>query len=73
MKPLANQLCPLCGGANQCAPASAGQFEVECWCARVRISQAALDRLPPDQVDKACLCPGCAAELASQAQQQSGD
>lgn len=62
--PLTNIVCPLCGGANQCAPDEAGSFDVECWCSTVAISTDALARIPPDQVNKACLCPRCAAGLA---------
>ncbi|WP_074467476.1 cysteine-rich CWC family protein [Pseudomonas flexibilis] len=58
--PLPLQRCPLCGGANQCAPAAAGHFDAECWCRQVTVSPEALQRLPPDQVDRACLCPRCA-------------
>lgn len=61
MKPLANSLCPLCGGANECTPANAGQFDVECWCLRASIHPEALKRVPDEAVDKACLCPRCAA------------
>lgn len=63
MKPLATTLCPLCGGANQCTPANTGKFDGECWCTRATISPEALKRVPKDQVDKACLCPRCAAGL----------
>ncbi|HTO20667.1 MAG TPA: cysteine-rich CWC family protein [Pseudomonas sp.] len=59
--PLPHQRCPLCGAANQCAPASAGHFDVECWCTQATVSPQALQRLPADQVDRACLCPRCAA------------
>jgi hypothetical protein len=59
--PLPHPLCPLCGGANRCAPAATGDFDVECWCRQVTVSPQALQRLPADQVDRACLCPRCAA------------
>lgn len=61
MKPLPNHTCPLCGQPNGCAPARAGDFAVECWCARVVISQEALDRVPEPMRGKACLCPRCAS------------
>ena len=63
MKPLANAVCPLCGGANECTPAKSGEFDVECWCMRTRISPDALKRVPDEFVDKACLCPRCAADV----------
>ncbi|HTN30836.1 MAG TPA: cysteine-rich CWC family protein [Pseudomonas sp.] len=59
--PLPHQRCPLCGGANQCTPAATGHFDGECWCTQVIVSPEALQRLPPDQIDQACLCPRCAA------------
>ena len=64
MRPLPNTRCPLCGGANACAPAQAGTLDVECWCKTAPISAEALARVPPDQVNKSCLCPRCAAGLA---------
>ena len=63
MQPLPNPICPLCGGANQCAPARAGSLDVECWCTTDPVSQAALARVPTHLVNKACLCPRCAAGL----------
>lgn len=60
MKPLPNTTCPLCGGQNQCAPAAAGHFNVECWCRTAVISPDALRQVPADLVNKACLCPRCA-------------
>jgi len=59
--PLPNVICPLCGGANECAPAESGRFDLECWCRTVRISAEALARIPPELAGKACLCPRCAA------------
>ena len=53
--------CPLCGGANQCAPASTGRLEVECWCTKATISREALARIPSELINKACLCPRCAS------------
>jgi hypothetical protein len=59
--PLPNSTCPLCGGANQCAPAGAGSFEVECWCRTAPVNAEALARIAPEQRGRACLCPRCAA------------
>ena len=63
MQALPNATCPLCGGANQCAPAREGRLDVECWCTKATISPQALARVPPHRVDKACLCPRCAAAV----------
>lgn len=42
--PAATLYCPLCGGANQCAPANSGSFAVDCWCKTTAISATALAR-----------------------------
>jgi Zn-finger nucleic acid-binding protein len=53
-------VCPACGASNQCAVAAAGRFDVDCWCKGVIFDKAALERLPQNQRNKACLCPKCA-------------
>lgn len=63
LQALPNTLCPLCGGANECVPASTGRLDVECWCSKTAISAAALARVPAELINKACLCPRCAAGL----------
>ena len=63
MKALPTTICPLCGGANQCAPASTGSLDVPCWCTKASISREALARVPAELVDKACLCPRCAGAV----------
>lgn len=63
MQALATPVCPLCGGANQCAPAQVGRLDVACWCTRAVVSREALARVPEHLVDRACLCPRCAAGL----------
>jgi len=63
MKALPNTTCPVCGGSNQCMPASTGTFDVPCWCTTASISAEALARVPVELIDKACLCPRCASGL----------
>lgn len=63
MTPLPATTCPLCGGPNHCLPAASGSFDGECWCQSATISPAALARVPAELVDKACLCPRCAAAV----------
>ncbi|HEX5358003.1 MAG TPA: cysteine-rich CWC family protein [Aquabacterium sp.] len=63
MEALPYHLCPLCGGANQCAPARAGSLDVPCWCTTAAIHPLALMQIPADLLNKACLCPRCAAGL----------
>lgn len=52
--------CPLCGKANACVPAACGDFEQPCWCAQVTVSAEALARVPPEALNRACLCRDCA-------------
>lgn len=56
-------VCPLCGGANQCTPAATGRFDTPCWCATATMAPEALARIPPEQLNRACLCPRCAAGI----------
>ncbi|WP_081463524.1 cysteine-rich CWC family protein [Hylemonella gracilis] len=58
--PLPNLTCPLCGGDNQCAPATSGSFQVDCWCRTASVHPEALARIPPERRGLACLCPRCA-------------
>ncbi len=53
------QICPLCGGDNQCAMAS--ELAVEnCWCVAVSIPPEILASVPEEAVGKRCICPRCA-------------
>ncbi len=63
MDALSDSICPLCGGANQCKPALTGRLDVECWCTKAFMDAEALSRVPEHLVNKACLCPRCAAGL----------
>lgn len=60
MSALPHAVCPLCGGANRCAPAASGTLDVPCWCTRATVSREALERVPAEWRGKACLCPRCA-------------
>jgi hypothetical protein len=56
--------CPACGAANHCvmvAGAKGGVDEPPCWCTQVRIDRAQFARIPAAALNKACLCPACAA------------
>ncbi|WP_460528093.1 cysteine-rich CWC family protein [Chitinimonas naiadis] len=61
IQPKPNTVCPLCGGANQCAPAQCGSFDTPCWCRTAHIDPAILARIPAAQRGEACICPRCAA------------
>jgi glucose-6-phosphate 1-epimerase len=54
--------CPLCGAANTCAVAAAkddpGAFE-RCWCRDATVDAATIARVPPELVDRACICRRC--------------
>jgi prepilin-type N-terminal cleavage/methylation domain-containing protein/prepilin-type processing-associated H-X9-DG protein len=56
-----SQLCPLCGGPNECQLASAAAFKGRCWCANVEIPKELLARVPDDQRNRSCICPRCVA------------
>jgi len=64
-EPRANLLCPLCGGANACAPAKSGSFETTCWCQDATFSAALLDRVPESLRGVSCVCAACAAADAA--------
>lgn len=53
--------CPLCGRPNACALASACGNAEDCWCRRVEIPRAVLDKIPPEAVRTACVCRECAS------------
>lgn len=58
-------LCPLCGGANECAMA-AGQGEANsCWCWSISVAVATLERVPEAARAIACVCRRCADAGAS--------
>jgi hypothetical protein len=50
--------CPLCGDSNECGMAAGRD---ECWCTRVVIEKATLDRLPEAARGVVCVCPRCVA------------
>lgn len=56
-----SQLCPLCGGPNDCQLASTAAFKGQCWCARVEIPKELLARVPEDRRNLSCICPRCVA------------
>ena len=59
-QPNPNHACPVCGGANECAPARSGSFDTPCWCTTVTIP-AANTRATEDSAS--CLCVRCATAL----------
>lgn len=57
------QVCPACGQSNQCALANPISATRPCWCFSVQIDPQALERVPADLRNRACLCPRCAGVL----------
>jgi Cysteine-rich CWC len=58
--------CPLCGGANGCAMAAGCNGEA-CWCTKVTVTAAMLERVPAERRGVACFCAACIARLAADA------
>jgi hypothetical protein len=57
---LPNTLCPICGRANQCAPAASGDLGAPCWCRQATFSAELLATVPEAQRGLACICAACA-------------
>lgn len=58
-------LCPVCGGANQCAVAQ-GLPPGQCWCMNAHIAPAALAAIAPQHQGRRCICAACARPPAPQ-------
>jgi hypothetical protein len=56
--PLTPDRCPLCGEPNACAMAADGGA---CWCFTTPIAEGVIERIPPDQRGRACVCARCAS------------
>jgi hypothetical protein len=50
------QVCPRCGGANQCALSADAVSAADCWCAELLIDP---ERLAPYRDQAQCLCHRC--------------
>lgn len=63
-EPLPPDRCPLCGEPNACAMAAdeAGP----CWCFTTPIAEGVIERIPPDQRGRACVCQRCASGAAAE-------
>jgi len=63
--PMASEIdpskCPTCGEPNQCG---LSQGKTECWCFSALISDAALESIPSQAKNLACICARCAAAVA---------
>jgi hypothetical protein len=56
MSELGPDRCPICGGPNDCGMAAG---KSECWCASVKISTEALEKVPDRAKGKVCVCKKC--------------
>jgi len=55
--------CPTCGEPNTCGLA---QGKSECWCFSAVLPSAALESVPSEAKNLACICARCAAATASE-------
>ena len=62
MSELKPDRCPICGGPNDCGMAAG---KSECWCASVKISAGALEKVPEGAKGKVCVCRKCGGVLAA--------
>ncbi|MEO8310453.1 MAG: cysteine-rich CWC family protein [Caldimonas sp.] len=63
--PAPHLICPLCGGANACAPAQSGRFDVACWCTTASFDAGLLARVPEALRGVSCICSACATSAAA--------
>ena len=63
-------LCPACGQPNRCAQAASDSEVTHCWCFAVEVRPHALKQLPPEALNRACLCPRCAGAVHIAASQE---
>jgi hypothetical protein len=49
--------CPLCAKPNHCGFAQGAK---DCWCRHVEIQIRRLMQIPPDSINKTCICQTCA-------------
>ena len=73
MTALPNSTCPICNGANECAPARTANLAAPCWCAAVSIGDAVMLRVPECARYRSCLCPTCAGVTAGALATAAGD
>jgi cysteine-rich CWC protein len=60
MKAQPKSVCPVCNGANDCAPARTGNLATPCWCAEMSIGDAVMGRVPEHARNRSCVCSTCA-------------
>lgn len=50
--------CPLCKNLNQCGV----NKEESCWCVSKAVPKELIKQVPPEQIDKTCICANCIDE-----------
>jgi prepilin-type N-terminal cleavage/methylation domain-containing protein/prepilin-type processing-associated H-X9-DG protein len=60
--------CPLCREANECQLCSPAAFKGQCWCARMKIPEALVARVPEPLRDRACICQNCVEKFNQERQ-----
>jgi Family of unknown function (DUF5522)/Cysteine-rich CWC len=51
--------CPLCGRPNDCQLCTSATYKGPCWCARVKIPEEFIARIPAESRNQACICRAC--------------
>ncbi len=51
-------VCPICGGANQCASA-ADLNAKSCWCVNKNFPEGIFELVPEKLIRKTCICKNC--------------
>ncbi|HSS02970.1 MAG TPA: cysteine-rich CWC family protein [Kofleriaceae bacterium] len=59
--------CPRCGEPNDCQLAAG---RTRCWCFEMSVSSEALEKVPTEARDVACLCRRCANGTTDEAQRR---
>ena len=57
--------CPMCGGPNGCRMETREGFKGPCWCAKLTVDPAALERLTAQVAERRCLCRTCLESIAT--------
>jgi len=57
------ELCPLCGGPNDCQLCTSAAYKGPCWCEAANFPEELLSLVPAESRQRACLCHGCVASF----------
>lgn len=59
------KICPICGGENDCGAANTGEHD-SCWCMTAKVPKKLLEKIPPQERGKACVCKNCVENFKSE-------